>query len=129
MEGGRRGLILPGLWDKLVSGSRKRYAGQRRRKSCYPSILLSIQEHVCDREPHGFVLDVCEVSRNVCLRPAWPHGCSGIGQKWRQKFYNRRLRALFPDSKGGGKDEGGEETGLRAAGEWQDLAATPGVQH
>lgn len=61
----------------------------------------------------------------MCLCPAWAHGCSGIGQK----FYNRRLRALFPDSKGGGKDEGGEETRLRAAGEWQDLAATPGVQH
>lgn len=66
---------------------------------------------------------------NVCLCSAWAHGCSGIGQKWRQKFYNRRLQALFPDSKEGGKDEGGEETRLRAAGEWQDLAATPGVQH
>lgn len=68
MEGGRRGLILPGLWDKLVPGSRKRYAGHRRSKSCYPSILLSIQEHICDREPHGFVFDVCEVSRGKTLK-------------------------------------------------------------
>lgn len=35
-KGGRRGLILPGLWYKLVPEIRKRYTGERKRKSQYP---------------------------------------------------------------------------------------------
>lgn len=31
-DGGRRGLILPGLWYKLVPWSRKRYDGERERE-------------------------------------------------------------------------------------------------
>lgn len=107
MEGGRRGLILPGLWDKLVLESRKRYDGERERKSHYPSIHPSYS-------PSGRVF----LSRR-CLILFWIHQgvrsaegnhsrkrtaekdwslwgtcvfvcCSGdrTELKWRQKFYH-----------------------------------------
>lgn len=75
-DGGRRGLILPGLWYKLVLERRKRYSGERERKterksnhpSLHPSVLLSIQYSSVDAQgqqegnPAGFLLGIC-----VCL--------------------------------------------------------------
>lgn len=52
-EGWRRGLILPGLRDKLVPGSRK-----RGRKPRHPSNSASIRRCICDQQPHGFVSEV-----------------------------------------------------------------------
>lgn len=131
----RRGLILPGLRDKLVPGSRK-----RGRKSRHPSNSASIRRCICDQQPHGFISEVVEQNcwgfsfflkwTNVKkeVRSASCFGTEQLRAERRLKLFQTdnwtNLFSQTPSKKGSEgwvrRTMGGEELRSGGAGRWQD---------